>query len=206
MRLISDFEDYYDKAVTEYLGDTSLEFNRLTGSNLDKVQQLRLLKSIGYETIHIEPLRGMVGIDKVLVYNNINLHYGAGKSIMNYTDATLMYGNNLATECFDTDMTYKLLQIGYDCYSLEVENIGLKENRLKSLIFVGRGLPGLKDKKYPMYSIDFVRSKSGRMLACDLDLCVRLDHIDGIKEKLPPEHVAERLYRYLTNRKCGCNE
>lgn len=200
MILTSDYEDYYDKEIKEYGGIETVEFIRMSDDNFGKKQQLEILQKLGYDTIEIMPLRQMVTDGKIIVYTNPDLHNGSGKSIMSISDARVMYGNNICTELFDHDMTYKILQIGFDCFSLEIENEGLKEARLKSCILLGNGLPGLVNGKYPMYSIDFVRDNNGKLLACDLDVAVKLGHIKGLSECIKADYVAEKLYRYLISR------
>lgn len=200
MILTSDFEEYYDKEILNYGGIKDVEFVRMSNMNFSKKQQLELLEKIGYSIINIMPLRQMFTDGKILVYTNPDLHNGMGKSIMSLSDALVMYRNSLCTELFDHSTTYKILQVGFDCFSLEIENEDLKEARLKSCILLGNGLPGLVNNKYPMYSIDFVQDNNGKLLACDLDVAVKLSHIEGLSECIKAEYVAEKLYRYLISR------
>lgn len=198
MRLLTDFEDYYDKYFRAHVGN--LEFRRQLKDNPDKFSALQFLQSIGYSTIKIGPLANILGNPKIVVFTNPSLHYGAGKVVMPLSSAKMMYSNKPCTEYFETNMTYKILQIGNECYSLEIENNGFIENRLVDCSLLGLGSPGCYNGKYPMYSIDFVRDNEGNMLACDFDCTVKLGHIQGISQVLTSEKVVENLYNYLNNR------
>lgn len=198
MKLLTDFEDYYDKTFKSHIGN--FEFSRMLSNNPDKFNALQFLKQIGYRTIEIGPLSNILGNPEILVYTNPSLHYGAGKAVMPLSSAKMMYSNKPCTEYFKTNMTYKILQIGNECYSLEIENIGFMENKLINCSLLGLGSPGCYNNKYPMYSIDFVRDNNGNMLACDFDCTVKLGHIQGIEQVITAEKIAENLYNYLNNR------
>lgn len=194
MRLASDFEDYYDTVLKEYnigkAGDYTL--NRVSTDNVSKVKQLEMLRGIGYETIQLMPVRSAFGMKDVLVYTNPNLHYGGGKSIMSMESALEMYGSALCTEYFpgSADITYKILQIGKVSLSLEIGNNKFEESELKSCIYLGQ----LEKPAFNgIYSIDFVRDNSGKLLACDLDLAVKLGHIKGIDDCLKPDSICKYL-------------
>lgn len=198
MKLTSDFEDYYDTVLKEYnigkAGD--YELRRVSIDNVSKVKQLELLRNIGYETIQLIPVRAAFNVDELLVYTNPNLHYGGGKSIMSLESALGMYGSALCTEYFPNNdgITYKILQVGKVSLSLEIKNNDFEESEIISCIYLGQIEKPAFDG---IYSIDFVRDSNGKMLACDLDLAVKLGHIKGIQDCLSPD----RLCKYLMT---GC--
>lgn len=198
MKLTTDFNDYYDIVFREHEGD--FEFRRLLSDNPDKFNALEFLRNIGYNTIKLGPMNNILGNPQIVVYTNPSLHYGAGKSVMSLNSAKIMYGNKPCAKYYDSSITYKILQIGNECYSLEIENSGFEEKRILNCSLLGLGSPGCYTGKYPMYSIDFVRDKEGNMLACDFDCSVKLGHIQGIEQFLPAAKIVDNLYKYLNNR------
>lgn len=196
--LESDFDDYYDTELKAF--DSQLKFIRSSKENMSKANALKFLRSLGYETIKLGPMDNYSDNELVIVYSNPELHNGLGKQALTVDSAKIMYGNKPCAKCYNSSRTYKILQIGYSCYSLEIENDGLKESKLLKCIMIGKGFPGCIDMKYPMYSIDFVRNEKNDMIACDFDACVRLGHIEGIEESLPADMIVKELHKYLVNR------
>lgn len=203
MKLITDFKDYYDELFLKTEPDSDLEYNRMLKDNMDRFDTLDFLRKLGYQTISLTSVANAFGMKNVIVYSDPNAHNGEARHKMSLISAQMMYNNRPCTKCFDTDKTFKILQVGYSCYSLEIKNEGLKEKELLRCTYIGQGVPGCTHMKYPMYSIDFVQDDNGKMLACDFDATVKLSHIQNIELYITPVMVVEDLKKFLKNRKSG---
>ena len=189
MKIISDFTEYYDKDVIEAFKNSDYTLFREEKQNVEKIDQIRILKKLGYKTIELKPLKSLFGLGDVVIYSNPKLHFGKGKSIEKYSSAVEMYGNCLACKCYDSRYTYKILKIGSKCYSLIIENIGLKEYKLLSI----NELNGMIALDNIICSIDFVKDNKDNMIACDLDYCVKLSHIQGLDRVLTSQIIIDNL-------------
>lgn len=211
MKIISDFQDYYDTVATQFQGDNII-LHRNNANRLGKMDSIKFMKSLGIETIELctvsQYMRKIASNDMelVVVYTDEYGHSGNGKVIMKIREAYELYSSYYCSkfEHSSLNKTYKILQIGYAKYSIIISNDtslqkqSLVENKVDEIKLLGKfefNYSGCLHDVCPIHSIDYVRSDSGNMLACDFNVVQRLDTI-GLNEIIKDAEVVNSLYEY----------
>lgn len=196
MKLSTDFQDYYDELLLKF--DDEHTYMRKLSDSDGKFAELKYLRDLGFETIELKPVSGVIETAKVVVYTNPKKHMGQGKQVLSYNEAYDMYFNNVCSEYLEgNEYTYKILQIGTKRFSLVIKNKGLVETTIERFEYLPDGI--IKGIDYPIYSIDYVMRK-GSLIACDFNKIQMLNHI-GLDKYIATSLIVNELNKYYENKK-----
>jgi len=192
MKIISDNTDYYDEMLKQY-GNNGIVLDRT--ANMNKIESIKKLKNLGFETIDITSVRNARS-DKLVVYTDINSHCGKGKTVMYRDEALGAYCNKFCSEYYyNNPKTHKLLFVGGTMYSLIINNVGLVETEVEQFAEIGgKKIVGLDSI---IYSIDYVVDGSGKSIACSLNEMPILKHLVNIEEVLPASIVVNKINNFI---------
>lgn len=205
-RIISDFEDYYDKYFEEnikeeYAGEDICFVRKRAYVN--KVLELKALKDIGIPVINIEPINKIFNVnnkDLIVVYTDISGHNGNGKLVLDFNEANMLYSNRLCSKLskqYD-GYTYKFLQVGQRKFWLVIENDKyLRESRLVKINEFQKGYT--RGINIPIFSIDYTLV-NGIQTAVDFNTAQNLSKLN-FKNYMSEEEVSLEIYNCLKVRR-----
>lgn len=205
-RIISDFEDYYDKYFEdnikkEYAGEEISFIRKRCYDN--KVMELKALKDIGISVINIEPINRIFNVqntDLIVVYTDISGHNGNGKLVLDFNEANMLYSNRLGSKLskqYD-GYTYKFLQIGIRKFWLVIKNDQyLRESELVGIQEFEKGYT--KGINIPIFSIDYTLV-DGVQTAVDFNTTQNLSKLN-FKTYMSEEEVCLEIYNSLKIRR-----
>lgn len=114
MKLISDFNDWYDIAFD----GRGKEFYRISSSGMPRPKMLKYLKTNNFNV----PLFGRIKmlsnypIHKVVIHSDLRAHQGIGKILITIDDAIQKYPNYFGVEFIVPDekgCSYRFLKVGW---------------------------------------------------------------------------------------------
>jgi hypothetical protein len=208
MKLISDFEDYYDK---HFSNESDMSFSRLSSEELNRKQVFDQLKKLNLVTPAFGQVKKFLRKCKweqaVVVYENINTHSGGEKRIMPYREA-LKYSNQFMSlyAASDPGVSYRYLKIGSLAYFLKYESSNWNSVLNTEKISIEEADPNflLVEPPFSLYSIDFVQYKDPKqgdvMVAIDFNLFPKLMET-GLEEILGGALIVKEIENYRNKSK-----
>lgn len=187
LKIVSNFKDYYD----DYCDDnnrTPLTYNRF--HKLSKLEELKLLKSIGINSIKLEPVQDS-SENKIIVYTNLDDNTASGRVEMKRSSAELLYPNKLSHRQYDNETITRSLHIGKRRFKLVIENKDdgkiLETREINGGYNIALGIP--------IYSIDYVLDEV-EMIAYCINTAPKLEDLN-INKIMTEKEVREEIYSSL---------
>lgn len=197
IRIISDFEDYYDIASSS--SDNAYVYNRVRPIE-SRSKALKFLRDKGISTLDIKLVREFDdSAEKLVVYTDPYLHDCKGKHLVDLNHAKQIYGSLLASKYHDeaNGEALKFLQVGSRRFRLRmkinIENNVLTEGEILAITELN---PGFNYSiMCPIFSIDYV-SNGDSIIATDFNRVQRLDKL-GIDKLMAPSEVISEIKKAL---------
>lgn len=201
IRLVTDFNDYYDELCNDA---GKVPYVRKYKNCMSKAEALRYLTNFGTPVIETKPVTKFNSFDrKLVVYTDPYAHCGKGKIICSYGEAVTSYPNYLASPYIEgtEGVSLKFLQVGSRRF-----RIMMKNNNFDN--FVKPGIVTQIDElspafnyaiSLPIFSIDYI-SCGNEMIAVDFNEVQDLSRL-GFEDIMKPEEVIHEIEKSFNHKK-----
>jgi hypothetical protein len=139
---------------------------------LSKVEELKALRNARIQTIETGAVRDITSKSgSVYMYTDLNAHGGNGRLVMRKEEACLIYPNTLASEFYVETGTinYYIVHVGKRQFTVKIDS-ALSNNKNRGVDYVKELKIGYCDTiKFPVYSIKFIVTSNGKLLASSLN-------------------------------------
>ncbi len=222
LALDSDFRDYYDHWFDYFSvgGKPEQTLRRQSRQGLPKRDQFTLLEECGFTVPlhgHVFEVAPNVTTPWLVVYDDEMAHCGEGKALWHRTKASLEVPNQYCSVFIPSTedpvvhaVSMRLLAIGDRLWWLKYESNGWMSNHADNVdvTVIGETLSreqyALEESfefghlgEYPLFAIDFVKAKDGRLMAIDFNSAPGLKGT-GMENLMPSKGVVEAIKSYLT--------
>lgn len=166
MKIVSDFNDFYDYAFDR---ESDRTFYRNAGDrSMSKIDQFKLLIWLGFEPPFVGTpdflSKNLGPADLVVVYQDDRAHCGEGKILTELEIAMKEYENYSCSQWinttgeFDRSQSCRLLQVGDRAWLLRYEGTGgwMSNHCDNTEIYIEGEIEALPNFGYPLFAIDFV--------------------------------------------------
>jgi hypothetical protein len=209
VKLISDFEDYYD---THFSDNGEIVFHRLLENELNRKQVFEQLKKMQLVTPAFGQVKKFLRKCKweqaVVVYDNVITHSGGNKRVMSFREALLRHSQKYMSLYSATEqgVSYRYLRIGNRAYFLKYQSDEWSSIVNTKHIEIEEADPGFLsvEPPYPLYAIDFVHYQDKKqgdvMVAIDFNIAPKLAGT-GIENIVDGSIIVQEIEKWLEKNK-----